>query len=322
MQLDAIRAYINTDLVKVDHVIGDALGSDVHLIREMAQHIFGSGGKRLRPILVLLSAQAFNYAGNYHYYLAAAVELIHTATLLHDDVVDESSLRRGKKTANAVWGNQESVLVGDFLYSRAFQMLVTTDNLAILSLLADVSNIIAEGEVLQLLNIHENEVSEANYLNVIQRKTAMLFSAASHASAILCKRSEIEKQAMADYGLYIGTAFQLVDDILDYGFSSSDIGKNVGDDLAESKPTLPIIYAIQQSNEAQKAFIKNCLAQGEVSQLPVIKEILESTNSIAYTYDLAKDYIDKAIKSLEIIPDSSAKNVMIELAHYVVSRQT
>lgn len=321
MQLDAIRDYVKNDLEIVDRIIAEYLGTDITLIRQLGEHIFGSGGKRLRPTLVLLSAKAFAYQGDQHYLLAAIVELIHTATLLHDDVVDASSLRRGKKTANNIWGNEASVLVGDYLYSRSFQMMVKVGSMEILSVLADASNTIAEGEVLQLMNVHQPEVSEENYLKVICAKTAMLFEASAKLGALLCQRSAVEVTAMANYGKHIGIAFQLIDDALDYGSSNQDIGKNIGDDLAEGKPTLPLIYALKNGTTEQQDLIRYSIKNGSIENLTPLQEAIESTNAIAYTYDLAKNHIAIALENLNNIPPSPARNMLTQLAEFAIARQ-
>lgn len=321
MQLDAIRDYVKNDLEIVDQIIAEYLGTDITLIRQLGEHIFGSGGKRLRPTLVLLSAKAFAYSGDQHYLLAAIVELIHTATLLHDDVVDASNLRRGKKTANNIWGNEASVLVGDYLYSRSFQMMVKVGSMEILSVLADASNTIAEGEVLQLMNVHQPEVSEENYLKVICAKTAMLFEASAKLGALLCQRSTVEITAMANYGKHIGIAFQLIDDALDYGSSNQDIGKNIGDDLAEGKPTLPLIYALKNGTTEQQDLIRYSIKNGSIENLAALQEAIESTKAIAYTYELAKKHINMALESLTNLPPSPARNMLTQLAEFAIARQ-
>jgi octaprenyl-diphosphate synthase len=321
MQLETIRAFVHEDLEIADRIVADYLGSDITLIRQLGEHIFGSGGKRLRPTLVLLGAQVFNYSGDHHRLLAGIVELIHTATLLHDDVVDSSSLRRGKRTANNIWGNEASVLVGDYLYSRAFQMMVTVGSMPILSVLANAANTIAEGEVMQLMNRNHSEATEEQYMQVIERKTATLFSAAAQLGAILCQRSEAEKQALATYGLHIGIAFQLVDDALDYGASDENIGKNIGDDLAEGKPTIPLIHALKHGTLEQIQLIESSIKAGCIDNLPRIKEAIESTQAIAYTYQLANKHREIAIKQLDIIPEHPAKQVLYGLAELAVDRK-
>lgn len=321
MQLEAIRAFVHEDLSLVDNIIAEYLGSEITLIRQLGEHIFGSGGKRIRPIVVLLGAYVFGYQADYHRLLAATVELIHTATLLHDDVVDAATLRRGKRTANHIWGNEASVLVGDYLYSRAFQMMVAVNNMSIMSLLADAANILAEGEVMQLMNCHQPETTEAEYMQIIQCKTATLFQAAAQLGALLCHRSHDEKQAMANYGLHIGIAFQLVDDALDYGASDQDIGKNIGADLTEGKVTLPLIYAMRQANKEQGCLIRDSIIHGRLENLSPIQEAIESTKAIEYTYQLAKQHVKTAIDYLQVVPDVPARQVMCELAEYAVNRK-
>ena len=259
----------------VDEIIRTRLHSDVALVNTVGEYIINSGGKRLRPALVVLSAKAFGYAGAHHHDLAVVVEFIHTATLLHDDVVDESELRRGRATASALFGNAASVLVGDFLYSRAFQMMVGAGDMRVMQTLADATNIIAEGEVLQLLNCHDASVDAANYLHVIHCKTAKLFEAAMRLGAILCKVDEASEQAAAKYGMHLGTAFQLVDDVLDYSGDLNVTGKNLGDDLAEGKPTLPLIYAMQHGNAAQAALVRETLEQGDIARFAEVLEIIK-----------------------------------------------
>jgi octaprenyl-diphosphate synthase len=320
MPLNRIREFVQQDFNQVEQVIRQYLNSDNSLIMQLCTHIIDSGGKRLRPMLVLLAAKAFNYQGTTQQLLAAIIELIHTATLLHDDVVDTSHMRRGKKTANDIWGNEASILVGDYLYSRCFQMMVDVGSMPILALLAKTSNTIAEGEVQQLMNRNKVEVTEQDYLSIISRKTAALFSAATQASAILCDRSQLEITAMGKYGDHLGMAFQLIDDALDYGVSEQDIGKNLGDDLAEGKPTLPLIYTLQHGDVKQKQLISDAIIHGRLDQFSLIKEAIESTNAINYTYELAKHHTRLAIECLQNIPSSPAKQLLIDLAEYAVAR--
>ncbi len=267
LSIEHIRKLIKVDMDAMDEVIRVKLHSDVVLVRQVGEYIINSGGKRLRPALVILSAGTFGYAGKYHHNLAAIIEFIHTATLLHDDVVDASELRRSKATANALFGNAASVLVGDFLYSRAFQMMVEVNNMRIMQVLADATNTIAEGEVLQLLNCRNPDVKEENYLQVIQYKTAKLFEAATRLGAILCSVTPAEEESMAAYGMHLGTAFQLTDDMLDYSGDYHDTGKNLGDDLAEGKPTLPLIYAMKTGSEEQATIVRNAIKQGGEGEL-------------------------------------------------------
>ncbi len=271
-------------------------------------------------MLVLLSAGAFGYKGDYHHELAAVVEFIHTATLLHDDVVDESDLRRGRETANNVWGNAPSVLVGDFLYSRAFQMMVNVQSMRVMEILSEATNIIAEGEVMQLLNVHNADLDEQGYLEVIRYKTAKLFESAAQLGAVLCNRSPEEEEAMARYGMYLGTAFQLVDDVLDYSASSEELGKNIGDDLAEGKPTLPLIYTINHGTPAQAALVREAVEQGGIDRIEEIREAIESVGAIAYTARSAREEADRAIAALSVIEDSPYKEALVALANYSVER--
>ncbi|MBU1214076.1 MAG: polyprenyl synthetase family protein, partial [Gammaproteobacteria bacterium] len=270
-------------MTAVDAVIRSRLHSEVVLVNQVGEYIVNSGGKRLRPALVLMSAQAFGYRGTHHHDLAAVVEFIHTATLLHDDVVDESELRRGRETANALFGNAASVLVGDFLYSRAFQMMVEIGEMRVMQVLADATNVIAEGEVLQLLNCHDAGVDVANYMRVIHYKTAKLFEAAMRLGAILGKASAAEEEAAAKYGMHLGTAFQLIDDVLDYSADETQTGKHLGDDLAEGKPTLPLIYAMQHGTAEQAAVVRAAIEQGDVARLPEVQAIIQATGALEFT---------------------------------------
>jgi octaprenyl-diphosphate synthase len=318
--LSELQDLVSADLKAVDRVIEERLRSDVVLINHVAQYIVNSGGKRLRPLLVLLSARAFGYEGTRHVELAAIIEFIHTATLLHDDVVDASKLRRGQETANTVWGNEASVLVGDFLYSRAFQMMVDVRNMRIMEILADTTNIISEGEVMQLLNCHDPDTTEENYLSVIRAKTAKLFEAGARIGAVLCDRSAAEEKALALYGAHLGTAYQLIDDAIDYRGSANDIGKNVGDDLAEGKPTLPLIYAIRTGDETQSARIRQAIRDGGLEHLESVIEAVESTGAIAYTARAAQHEADLAVRALDQIPDSPFRDALRTLAEFSVIR--
>lgn len=320
MDIQAVYKLVDADRQAVDRLIQERLHSDVVLVNQIGHYIVNSGGKRLRPVLVLLSAGAFGYSGTAHLELAAVVEFIHTATLLHDDVVDSSDKRRGRDTANAVWGNQASVLVGDFLYSRSFQMMVSVGNMRVMEILSDATATIAEGEVKQLLNVHNADVSEAAYLDVIHCKTAKLFEAAAQIGAVLARRSPEEEQAMARYGMHLGAAYQLVDDVLDYSASSEELGKNIGDDLAEGKPTLPLIYVLQHGDDEQKKLVRRAIEEGGKDQIAAITEAIETTGAIAYTSRSAQGEAEKAVAALEIIPDSPHKEALISLARFSVAR--
>lgn len=297
-----------------------SLHSDVPLIDEVGRYIIGSGGKRLRPMLVLLTAGAFDYDGRAHVDLAAIIEFIHTATLLHDDVVDESLMRRGRETANAIWGNQASVLVGDFLYSRAFQMMVEVGSMRIMEMIADTTNHIAEGEVLQLLNCHDPDTSEQRYLDVVRAKTAALFEAACTIGPVLAARSTLDERNMAGFGVHLGTAYQLVDDVLDYQGSADEIGKNIGDDLAEGKPTLPLIHAMRSGTSAQAKLIRDAIENGDVDNIDQVIDTVESTGGIAYTARAARAAADNALAVLEEVPPSEYRDALAELAEFAVSR--
>ena len=316
----AVQRLLAPEVQAVNRLIETRLRSDVVLVNQVAHHIINSGGKRLRPLVVLLSAQAHNYQGEHHIELAAIVEFIHTATLLHDDVVDESSLRRGQATANAVFGNEASVLVGDFLYSRAFQMMVSVGDMRIMEIMADTTNVIAEGEVLQLLNCGDPETTEEQYLQVIRSKTAKLFQAAAQVGVILSGGNEAQANAMASYGMHLGTAFQLVDDVLDYEGAPGDIGKNVGDDLAEGKPTLPLIHAIREGNENQAQIVREAIQEGGRDRIEAVIRAVESTGGIEYTAQAASAEADKAIEALADLPSSPYRDALEGLAEFSVSR--
>jgi len=318
--LAAIHALVAEDMRGVDRHIERRLASDVALINHVAQHIIHSGGKRLRPLVVLLSARACGYDGDTHLGLAAIIEFIHTATLLHDDVVDSSELRRGQESANALWGDKASVLVGDFLYSRSFQMMVDLDSMHIMNILADTTNVIAEGEVLQLLNCHDPDTREQQYLAVIRRKTAKLFEAASRLGAIVGGAPQELERAMAAYGLHLGTAYQLVDDVLDYRGTREEIGKNVGDDLAEGKPTLPLIRAMACGDAAQADIIRRAIQDGGRESIRVVVDAVEDTGAIEYTARAARDEANRALKSLRSVPDSPYRRALEGLADFAVAR--
>ncbi|MDG4595769.1 MAG: octaprenyl diphosphate synthase [Candidatus Contendobacter sp.] len=320
MDIERIRAPIADDLQAVNALIRQQLRSDVALINQLAGYIIDSGGKRLRPVTVLLAARACGYAGSRHIDAAAIIEFIHTATLLHDDVVDESSLRRGRETANAIWGNQASVLVGDFLYSRSFQMMVGIGSMRLMEILADTTNMVAEGEVLQLLNCHDPDTTEERYMAVIHRKTAKLFEAAAQLGAVLAGRPREEELALARYGLRLGTAFQLIDDVLDYRASSAELGKNIGDDLAEGKPTLPLIHAMRHGTFEEAQIIRKAIEHGGLDQLDHVTRTIESTGALDYTENLAIKQAEQATAELALLPDSPTKDALIGLAQFAVSR--
>jgi octaprenyl-diphosphate synthase len=320
VSIERIRSLIARDMVAVDAVIREKLYSDVGLIRQVSEYIINSGGKRLRPALVILSAGAFGYSGKYQYDLAASVEFIHTATLLHDDVVDASELRRSTATANALFGNAASVLVGDFLYSRAFQMMVEVDNMRVMRVLADATNTIAEGEVLQLLNVRDPDVDEENYLRVIRYKTAKLFEAATRLGAILGNAAPAEEEAMAVYGMHLGTAFQLTDDMLDYSGDYHETGKNLGDDLAEGKPTLPLIYAMRTGSSAQATIIRNAIEQGGEGGFQPVLDVIQQTGALDYARQRAQTESDIASRMISRLPDSDYKECLLQLSTFAVAR--
>ena len=320
MELSAIRELIADDMRATDLLILDRLQSDVVLINQIGHYIINSGGKRLRPMIVQLAALAVGYQGNQHINLAAIIEFIHTATLLHDDVVDGSDMRRSNETANAVWGNAASVLVGDFLYSRSFEMMVEIQNLRVMDVLSHATNRIAEGEVLQLLNCNDPDTTEEQYLEVITRKTATLFEAGTRLAAIVAERPECEEQALADYGLHLGMAFQMIDDALDYGSSDEDIGKNLGDDLDEGKPTLPLIRAIHTGNKEQQKLLKTAIEKGGADMVDEVMAAIESTDAIAYTARRAREEAELAKKALEALPPSAFNSALAALADFSVQR--
>ena len=308
------------EMSSVDTLIRESLDSNVVLIRQIAEYIIGSGGKRLRPMLVVLAAKACGYQGTNQITAATIIEFIHTATLLHDDVVDESDLRRGQESVHSVWGNAASVLVGDFLYSRSFQMMVTVDSMRVMEVLSDATNTIAEGEVEQLLNMHDPEVSEESYFSVIEKKTAKLFEAACQLGAVLAGRPELE-DAMAIFGRELGAAFQVADDVLDYIADADTLGKNIGDDLAEGKPTLPLILSRKYLGPEQQAIIDETIRQGGVDRIGQIVELIHSTGALSESMDVARDRSHAATQALSSLPDSVWKDAMMSLASYSVSRQ-
>ena len=320
MDLVAIRELISNDLAATDQLILDRLASDVVLINQVGHYIVGSGGKRLRPIIVLLAANALGYSGKHHIDLAAIVEFIHTATLLHDDVVDGSEQRRSRDTANAVWGNAASVLVGDFLYSRSFEMMVEVDDMRVMNILSTATNKIAEGEVLQLLNCHDPDVDEARYREVILRKTATLFEAGTRLAGVVTDADQSIDEALAAYGRHLGTAFQMIDDALDYGSSGVDIGKNIGDDLAEGKPTLPLIRAMQVGTPEVNALIREVIEEGGVDRVDEVIEAIQSTDAIEYTANLAREEARLAKEALEALPASAYRDALAAVADFSVDR--
>jgi octaprenyl-diphosphate synthase len=322
MAFDDVAEMTRDDMRAVDRLISASLQSDVALVSQVSEYIVKSGGKRLRPVIVLLAARAFGYVGEQHIRAAAIIEFIHTATLLHDDVVVSSARRRGQDSANTVFGNQASVLVGDFLYSRAFQMMVDIDSMRVMQILADATNTIAAGEVMQLMNVHDPDTSEEAYRQVIYRKTARLFEAGAQIAAVLAQRSEAEEQAMVRFGQELGTAFQLVDDALDFNASAEELGKNLGDDLAEGKATLPLIYAMENGSAEDKELIRKAITEGGLEQLDKIQAIIESTGALQYTAARAQEAADSAIAVLSDIPDSDYKQALIAIAEFAVQRRS
>jgi octaprenyl-diphosphate synthase len=322
MTLEEIRALVEADLRSVDAVIRERLKSAVPLVDRVAEHIVSGGGKRLRPLLVVLAARACGHRGDSHVEAAAFIEFIHTATLLHDDVVDGSSLRRGRDTANEVFGNPASVLVGDFVYSRAFQMMATLENQPVMEIMAEATNVIAEGEVLQLMHARDPDTTEERYLEVIYRKTAKLFEAGAEVAAVLAAAPTRLRRALAAYGRHLGTAYQLVDDVLDYRSNPEQRGKNLGDDLAEGKPTLPLIHALKRGNESQRAAIRRAIEQGGVEQLGPVVAAIESTGGLEYAARLARGETERALSSLTELPDSSYKTGLAALAHFALEHTT
>jgi len=320
MTIQDIRALVADDMRAVDRLIQRRLRSDVVLVNQLGNHIVNSGGKRLRPLLALLSARACGYRGDHHIALAAVVEFIHTATLLHDDVVDSSQLRRGQETANHLWGNEASVLVGDFLYSRAFEMMVEVGSMPVMAVMARATNTIAEGEVMQLLNLNDPDTTEERYMHVIACKTATLFEAAVRIGSILAEHEPAMQLRLAEFGKQLGVAFQLVDDVLDYTGETAQTGKQVGDDLAEGKPTMPLIHAMRHGTEAQAALIRTAIEDGGREQAEAVIGIVESTGSIAYTRALAKEAAERATHSLRGLPDSPYRRAMERLAFFSVDR--
>jgi octaprenyl-diphosphate synthase len=320
MPLTEIHGLVQEDFDAVDREIRSQLRSDVALVNQLGNYIVNSGGKRLRPLLVLLSARAAGYDGEGHITMAAVIEFIHTATLLHDDVVDASNMRRGLDTVNALWGNEAAVLVGDFLYSRAFQMMVNVGGMPIMKVMADATNRIAEGEVLQLLNCHDPDVTEERYLEVIERKTATLFEAGGRVAGLLAEAPEAHAGALARYGLELGTAFQIIDDVLDYSASSEALGKNVGDDLAEGKPTLPLIHAMREGSRRQRELIQNAIIEGGLEHIDAVLEAVQATGALEYAASRAATAADRALSALEPLPASEYRDALARLARFSVER--
>ncbi|WP_281646597.1 octaprenyl diphosphate synthase [Parendozoicomonas sp. Alg238-R29] len=318
--LRRIYSTVKEEFQTVNECIMNQLHSDVTLVEKIGHYIIDAGGKRLRPLLVLLSAGACGYKGKQQATLAAVIEFLHTATLLHDDVVDSSDLRRGRSTANAKWGNSPSVLVGDFLFSRSFEMMVSIGDMDVISALATATNVISEGEVMQLINVRSPDLSEEQYMEVIRCKTAMLFEASTHTAALLAKASQEETEALKAYGNHLGLAFQLVDDLLDYTGNSETMGKNVGDDLAEGKVTLPLIYAMKNGNSDQNAVIRKAIRGNGMDHLDEVMNAISATGALGYTAQRAKEEAQKAIHAVSILPESAHQQAMIDLANFSVSR--
>jgi octaprenyl-diphosphate synthase len=319
-QQNTIAHSIAPDMAAVNTVIRDRLHSEVSLVNQIAEYIISAGGKRIRPVLVLLIANAYGYKGTAHHELAAVVEFIHTATLLHDDVVDESSMRRGRQTANALFGNAASVLVGDFLYSRSFQMMVGLSNMRIMQILSDATNVIAEGEVLQLLNMHDPDVSEESYLKVIRSKTAKLFEAAAELGALVSGANDTQIAAAGEYGRSLGTAFQLIDDVLDYAGDAAEIGKNVGDDLREGKPTLPLIWLMENGTPEQRELVRNCIEQGDEQHFEAILAAVTNSGALDYTRREAEVAARRAADAVAGLPESVYKDSLLQLCKFAVDR--
>ena len=319
-EIDDVYALVRDEMQLVNAMIMERLRSDVALINQMGAYIVNSGGKRLRPVLNLLSANAMGYQGRLHINLATIIEFIHTATLLHDDVVDASDLRRGHDTANAIWGNEAAVLVGDFLYSRSFEMMVEVGNMPIMEVLAHATNTIAEGEVMQLLNCHDPETTEERYLNVIRCKTAKLFEAATRLGGIIAGAEDKQIKQLADYGMHLGTAFQIIDDVLDYSATPDEIGKNIGDDLAEGKPTLPLIYTMAHGTPAEAALIRDAIENASRDNIDKVRHAIETTGAIAYTARAAQAEAERALASLAGLPESPYLDAMRLLARFSVYR--
>jgi octaprenyl-diphosphate synthase len=320
MSFESVKALMEDDLRQVDRVIRERLASDVVLINQIGEYIIGSGGKRLRPLVVLTAARACGYTGTRHTEAAAIIEFIHTATLLHDDVVDGSTLRRGRDTANELWGNGASVLVGDYVYSRSFEMMVALGSMRIMDVMAGATNRIAEGEVLQLMNANDPDTTEERYFEVIYRKTAKLFESGTQIAAILAGAPARVEEGLARYGRHLGTAFQLIDDVLDYRSDREQFGKNLGNDLAEGKPTLPLIYALKNGTAEQQEVIRASIREGSTAQLASVTAAIESTGGLAYTARLARREGTLAVEALADLPDSAYKQALRDLADFAVDR--
>jgi len=323
MDLNRINDLSQMDMSAVNTLIYDHLRSDVALVNQLGFYIVNGGGKRIRPLLTVLAARALDYDDNHHITLAAIIEFIHTATLLHDDVVDESTLRRGKDTANEVFGNQASVLVGDFLYTRSFQMMVSIGQMQVMQILADATNVIAEGEVLQLMNCNDPDTTEKSYMQVIYCKTARLFEAATQLAAVIAQKDQKTIEAMRLYGMHLGTAFQLIDDVLDYAADSNELGKNIGDDLSEGKPTLPLIHVINQGNEAQRQLIRDAIEhQNGMDNLEAVMQAIKDTQALEYATQKAEQESQAAIDAIAFLPESEHKEALIALAKIAVKRKS
>jgi octaprenyl-diphosphate synthase len=319
-QQNNIARAIASDMEAVNRVIRQRLHSEVTLVNQIAEYIISAGGKRIRPVLVLLLANAYGYRGTAHHELAAVVEFIHTATLLHDDVVDESSMRRGRQTANALFGNAASVLVGDFLYSRSFQMMVSLENMRVMQILSDATNVIAEGEVLQLLNMHDPDVTQESYLKVIRSKTAKLFEAAAQLGALVAGANDEQIEAAGEYGRSLGTAFQLIDDVLDYAGDAVEIGKNVGDDLREGKPTLPLIYLMEHGTPEQRELVRSCIENGDEQHFDAVLAAVTSSGALDYTRNEAIVAARRAASAIASLPESEYKQSLLQLCSFAVDR--
>lgn len=321
MSIHRIRELVSNDLTAVDNLILTKVSAQSGLIDDLGNYLIKSGGKRLRPIIVLLASLACEYQGNKHIILGAMIEFFHTATLLHDDVIDDSLLRRGKETANKIWGSKASILVGDYLFTLYMELMLEVDNIKIMRLLSKVASDITRGEIKQLNNKHNYNVSLEEYFEIIHAKTSLLFGASAAIGAIISGADNKTEQALYEFGISLGNAFQIIDDMLDYSSSSGIIGKNIGDDLSEGKATIPLIYILQNGTEQQVGLIKSTLKTGNLSNLPEILKILNETNAFAFTKKIAKQEIDKAITALSVLPDSAYKNALIEVADYAIDRE-